>query len=115
MKVNLGGEEIEIPVKKLSLLGQLRGLMFSRREKAKALLFNYKGAIHSFFVFYKFIILWLDEKNNVLEYQIIRPFKFHINSKEKYSKFIEIPINRRYNPINRLLVGIDGERFKKKR
>ena len=105
MKINLGGEEIEVKAKGLGVLGQFWGLMFSRREKSRALLFNHQGAIHSFFVFYKFIILWLDDKNNVLEYQVVKPFQFHVNSKEKYSKFIEIPINRRYNSIVKLLVG----------
>lgn len=112
MKINLGGEELEIKVKYLGVFGQFWGLMFCRRERASALLFNQWGAIHSFFVFFRFLVLWLDEKNNVVEYEVVRPFRLYVNSKEKYSKFVEIPINRRYHSTVKLLV---GERFKKKR
>jgi len=106
MKINLGGEKIEIPVRNLSMIGQFLGLMFSRRERARALLFNHRGAIHSFFVFFPFIILWLDKENTVVEYKIVRPFQLYVNSNKKYNKFIEIPINSQYHPIVKLLVGI---------
>ena len=73
-----------------------RGLMFSNREKSHALLFNIKSSLHSLFVFLPFIVLWLDDKNKVLEWKLVKSWKLYINSNSDYSKILEIPINRRY-------------------
>ncbi len=90
--------------------GAFFGLMFYRREKAPILLFNMKSSLHSFFVFFNFLVLWLDEKNKIVDWEVVKPFTFYINSKKNYSKIVEIPISRRYNSLVTFIV---GERFKK--
>ncbi len=87
-----------------------RGLTFYRREKAPIMVFSFKSSLHSFFVFFPFIVLWLDEKDNVVGWRIVKPFSFNIHLKKNYSKIIEIPISRRYHSIVNFIV---GERFKK--
>ncbi|MEA3329138.1 MAG: hypothetical protein U9Q06_00150 [Nanoarchaeota archaeon] len=112
MKLKFNKKIIEIP--KLKIMGMfsgVRGLMFCRREKAKILLFNSSGAIHSLFVFFPFLILWLDEKNKIIDWKLVSPWKFSIKSKKKFVKFIEVPINRRHHSIVKFVV---GEKFKKK-
>ncbi len=91
---------------------KIRGLMFRKKEKAPILLFEMQkpASIHSFFVFFPFIVLWLNNKNKVVDYRIIRPFSPYINTTHKFSKIIEIPISRRYYDRVNFLV---GERFKK--
>ncbi len=92
-KVNIG------KVKRVNWLGKTTGLMFSRREKANALLFEFKKPtkmkIHSHFVFFPFLAIWLDEENNVLDLKEVKPFKTSIGIKESFSKLVEIPINRK--------------------
>lgn len=100
MKVRVGGKQIEIlDVKELNYLQGVKGLMFTSKETAKPLLFNSRRGIHSFFVFYKFLILWLDVKNNVVDYRIVKPWKLHLSSEKPFTKFIEIPINSKYREI----------------
>ena len=103
------GKKIIINARKCSLIMEAVGLMFSRKEKAEALLFDFSGRgeyyLHSFFVFFTFIALWLDGKNKIVELRIVRPFSFGIKPKKRFSKIVEIPINRRYKEIIKKLVG----------
>lgn len=90
-----------------SIFSKIKGLMFTRKQNAKALLFNFKKPtkikIHSFFVFFPFLALWLDDNNTIIESKIIKPFKFSISSKKPFSKFVEIPINKKYFSVIKLL------------
>jgi len=116
MKIKKGKQEIEIKVKKCGCFRKVFGLMFCRREKAKALLFEFskpeKFHLTSLFVFFPFICVWLDERNNIIDIRKIKPFKFHVLSRRFYKKFIEIPISSHYKEIIQNLVG--EEKFKKK-
>lgn len=91
------------------------GLMFRRKEKAPILLFELPKrsnmALTSLFVFFKFMAVWIDDKNNVVDVQIVNPFRFIINSKRPFTRVIEIPLSKRYTSKAELLVG--KERFKK--
>lgn len=113
MTIGLDGRKIEL--KNVFLedeLGKFIGLMFSQREKAQILLFELKKpiGIHSFFVFFPFIALWLDDKNNVVEWKIVKPFLPYVKPDRNFSKIIEIPVSRRYYDEVKFVV---GERFKK--
>lgn len=92
--------KIKITAEKCNLWKKFVGLMFSTREKAKILFFSFKRRqkikIHSFFVFFPFIALWLDKKNNVVDVKIVKPFSFIISSKKQAYNLIEIPINKKY-------------------
>ena len=68
-------------VKKLSEFGKAIGLMFRSRENCPAMLFEFskptRMRIHSFFVFFKFGAVWLDDKNKIIENKnLIKFFKF---------------------------------------
>jgi uncharacterized membrane protein (UPF0127 family) len=83
------------------------GLMFSRREKAGILLFSFnqkqKISIHSFFVFYSFVAVWLDKKNKIVDLKIVKPFAFCVSPKKSCFKLVEIPINEKNKKIVNLL------------
>lgn len=72
------------------------GLMF-RSRNTDCLIFDFgkpvKMALTSWFVFFPFIAVWLDSKNNVLAVEKIRPFRLAIMSKKPFSRLLEIPIN----------------------
>lgn len=87
-------------VKKLSEFEKGTGLMFHRREKCPAMLFEFdkptRMKIHSLFVFFKFGAVWLDDKNRVIDKKMIKPFKFVISCKKPFYKLVEIPLNKQY-------------------
>ena len=96
VKIGLSGKKIVVNTKKLSSFGKFIGLMFKSKECGN-LLFDFKeggrGPIHSFFVFFDFLAVWLDEKDNVVDYKIVKPFCFSVNSKKDFVRLIEIPLN----------------------
>ncbi len=103
-------KKIKLKVKKCGLFGMFRGLMFRLRENAPALLlFNFKKfrrlKIHSLFVFFPFIAIWLDDKNKITEIRKVNPWEFCVLPKKKFCKLVEIPINKKYSEIVSFLVG----------
>ena len=101
--LNYKGKKIEIDVKVCNWFEKLSGLMFCRRKKAKALLFDFekptKIRIHSLFVFFPFIAIWLDNENEVVDLKVVKPFKLSVSSAKPFVKLVEIPINDNYSAI----------------
>jgi uncharacterized membrane protein (UPF0127 family) len=107
MKIKI--KDLFLDVKKCNGLHRVKGLMFSRKEKAKALLFDFnkpcREAIHSLFVFFPFVIAWFNSKGKVIVIRKVKPFTPFVSIKKSYSRIIEIPINKKYSDIIKLLVG----------
>jgi uncharacterized membrane protein (UPF0127 family) len=106
MKINFNykNKKFSLEVKKCNLFEAIRGLMFRRRESAPALLlFDFKKPkkmkIHSCFVFFPFVALWLDDKNNVIEIRTVKPWKFYVLPEKKFRRLIEIPVNKKYSKL----------------
>ncbi|MEM4625469.1 MAG: hypothetical protein QXJ28_01755, partial [Candidatus Pacearchaeota archaeon] len=58
-----------------SRIGKFTGLMFSKKEKAQPILMeNIKSPLHSFFVFFPFVAIWMDEENRVIKSRVVYPF-----------------------------------------
>jgi len=109
-------KKIILDVRKVSLLGKFYGLMF-RTRRTKNLLFEFSRetnlSIHSFFVFFTFLAVWLDDKNRIVESRIVKPFIFSIKPKKKFRKLAEIPFNNENKKILKKLGFPVGEkRFK---
>jgi len=98
MKIYYKKRAIDIDVRKVSFFEEFYGLMF-RTSRAKNLLFDFfnynRISLHSLFVFFPFLAVWLDEKNNVLDFKIVRPFTLSVKPRMQFKKFIEIPLNLR--------------------
>ncbi|HLD38521.1 MAG TPA: DUF192 domain-containing protein [Candidatus Nanoarchaeia archaeon] len=101
--------KIKISVKKVSWFRKGIGLMFLSRKKAKALLFEFEKSVKisftSLFVFFPFVIIWLDSKNNVLDFRKVNPFELHIPSIKPFRRVLEVPFNNDYFEIIKKLVG----------
>lgn len=108
MEIIYKNKKIKIPVKKVSSFGKITGLMF-RSNKTENLLFEFKEKtkihIHSYFVFFDFLVIWLNEKNKVVEFKYVNPFYLSIKSKKPFSKLIEIPLNNKNKEITKFFVG----------
>ncbi|MEK6757668.1 MAG: hypothetical protein AABX88_00930 [Nanoarchaeota archaeon] len=107
---NYKGKKISVDAKPCNLFWMVCGLMFSRREKAEALLlFDLKKSaklkIHSWFVFYPFVAVWLDKRDKIIEIKIVKPFTFLVEPTKSFNKLIEIPINNKYRKEIGFLVG----------
>ena len=85
-----------------------RGLMFTSKKNAKALIFEFKSKsrepIHSFFVFFSFVGVWLDKNNKILQIKVVRPFQLSVSSEKPFSKLIEIPMNKKNHRLVKSLV-----------
>ncbi len=83
-----------------NFLKRVSGLMFTKKSLAKALLFDFKKpvniSIHSLFVFFSFVAIWLDEDNKVVELKIVHPWTFSVSPTDKFVKLLEIPLNKSY-------------------
>jgi uncharacterized membrane protein (UPF0127 family) len=107
-RVGFRGRNLEIPVKEAGVFGKLRGLMF-RTRKTCNLLFNFgasgRRAIHSCFVFFPFLALWLDKNNDIIEFKVVNPFRLHVLPKKEFKTLIELPINLKNRRIINFIVG----------
>ena len=108
-KIRYKTKIIEInTVKKLSNIGKITGLMFKSKKTAN-LLFEFKKdvriSIHSFFVFFPFLAIWLDKDNAFLEYKLVTSFTPSIIPKNKFRKLLEVPLNNKNMEIISLFVG----------
>jgi len=108
MKITYKGKSIHLETKKVSEIGKVTGLML-HSKKTKNLLFEFQNPtrlrIHSLFVLFKFLAIWTDEKNRVVDFKIVYPFTLAVKSKTPFTKLIEVPINRENRKIIRFFVG----------
>ena len=107
MQIYLDKNKINIKVKTLSTLGKFWGLMFKSKD-SQNLLFKFskpaRYSIHSFFVSFPFLAVWLNKKNKVLDFKIVHPYNFSIKPKVPFTNLIEIPINRNNQKIIQFFV-----------
>lgn len=103
------GKKIVLDCKVCSGFCKFWGLMFSRRQNQDVLVFefseNTRMPIHSWFVFYPFVAVWLNSEGKVIEKKIVGPFEFSIKPSEEYKILIEIPFNKKNSDAVKLLVG----------
>ena len=104
--INYSGKNLKINARNLGFFFRFIGLMFKGKDIGN-LLFDFREdvglSIHSLFVFFPFLAIWLDSKNNVLECRIVRPFCFNIKPKRNFRKLVEIPLKYKNEKIDEIL------------
>jgi uncharacterized membrane protein (UPF0127 family) len=100
IKLKSRGREFEIEVERCeSFSSQGRGLMFRSRE-TNALLFDFpddaERSIHSLFVFFQFLAIWINKEGKIVGKKIVKPFRLHANPGKPFSRLIEIPFCEKY-------------------
>ncbi len=102
MRIYFKKRRIEVAVKRVGFFGRARGLMFRSRD-AENLLFDFgeegRRVIHSFFVFFPFLAVWLDGENRVVSLEIVMPFRARVVPSQKFRKLVEIPVSERNREI----------------
>ena len=102
LRLKYSGKSLNLKIKRTNLFSKFFGLMF-RSSETENLLFDFakdcKIRIHSFFVFFPFLIIWLNEENEVVGHKIVKPFRFSVSSTKQFRKFVEVPINRKNQQI----------------
>jgi len=97
-------DNFEIRVKEVYGYERHLGLMF-KGSSTNNLLFYFseheKPAIHSFFVFFPFLALWLNENDEILEWNVVKPFTFYVSPKFRAARLIELPFNKNNKKIIR--------------
>lgn len=113
MHLRYRGKRFFLPVRRVSLLGRFLGLMFCSRNAAN-LLFEFPSethiTLHSWFVFFPFLVLWLNARNEVQEWRIVQPFTSVISPQKPFRKIVEVPLNKKNALLCAIFVG--KERFK---
>ena len=103
------GKKFNFDAKICRFFDTILGLMFKSRKNAQALLFKFdkpsRITIHSLFVFFPFVVVWLDNKGKVIVIRKVKPFTPIVSIEKSYSRIIEIPINKKYSDIIKFLVG----------
>ena len=103
-KISFNSRIIEFPLKKCSSWEKFKGLMFSTTNSP--LLIEIKDKpIHSMFVFYPFLAIWLNDENKIVDYKLVHPFTSSILPQSKFSKIIEIPYKDDFKNIVDELLG----------
>ncbi len=94
--------------KTVSWLGKFSGLMF-RTNETPILEFSFKNdvemAIHSYFVFFTFIAVWVDSDDKAFQVDIVKPFTSLVKPQKHFRKLIEIPFNSENRRIIEFFVG----------
>lgn len=111
--VRYKGKRISIHSHSLSFFGMIRGLMF-RKVNTNILFFDFRGlnpSIHSWFVFFPFIAVWLSHDYRVVSVKIVRPFQAYVSPEKKAAYLIEIPAFYKYEKLWGFFVGKE-QRFK---
>ncbi|VVB79025.1 Uncharacterised protein [uncultured archaeon] len=101
-------KRINISVKRVSELGKVSGLMF-RGKNTENLLFSFDKptniAIHSWFVFFPFLVVWLDSNQKIIEYGVVKPFTGVVRPSKPFKNLVEIPLNLRNRRVVKTIVG----------
>jgi uncharacterized membrane protein (UPF0127 family) len=90
-------KKIELEVFNCNFIEKGIGLMFMNEKNAKILQFSFNEltnlGIHSFFVYFDFLAVWIDNYNKVIQVDYVKPWTKFVRCKKNYKRLIEIPVN----------------------
>jgi uncharacterized membrane protein (UPF0127 family) len=74
--------------------------MFRSLKGARPLAFCFGRAtrmvIHSLFVRFWFVAIWLDSEGEVMEWRLVKPWKLTVKPKKRYWTLVEVPLSKKY-------------------
>lgn len=106
MKILFKKKKIEIPVRSVPFFSF--GLMFKTKNTQNLFfkkIFPENSSLTSWFVFFPFLILWLDKNNKVIDMKVAKPFEWKISTEKRFSHVVELPFNNKNKKILNFVVG----------
>jgi uncharacterized membrane protein (UPF0127 family) len=108
IRVFKGGRSCSVSVLPVHVFTQFTGLMFKTR-RTPIRLFSYSSsrrvAIHSWFVFFPFLVVWLDGRNQIIEFRVVQPFTSYVLPSRNAVSFLEIPLDGKNQGLVSFIVG----------
>lgn len=103
------GKRVHTSVKAVNGFGSLQGLMFSS-SACESLLFSFRSfftpSIHSFFVFFPFYAVWLNQRREIVHVDYVRPFTLRVFPRATSAFLVEIPDHTNNAQITSFLDGV---------
>ncbi len=107
-EVSYGKRKKNISVEHVKGWKKYFGLMF-RSSETQPLYFSFssgkKIVIHSWFVFFSFLAVWLDSKDSVIRWEIVKPFTASLYGPQGCAALLEIPCISEKAAFNNFIVG----------
>jgi len=104
---NYRGKKVNVDARVCKGSSMGLGLMF-RTKNTMPVLFELGSpvrlALTSLFCFFSFVVVWFKD-DKIVDIKVVKPWRFIINSKNRFDKILEIPINKKYHRQIRILVG----------
>ena len=89
MKLKINNKNIEVEEVR-SIVGKFHGLMFSKKKNLMFIFDKEENVpLHMMFVFFPIIVLYLNNKKEIVEKALLKPFRFY-NPKHKARFVVEI-------------------------
>ncbi|MEK6825118.1 MAG: hypothetical protein AABY02_04660 [Nanoarchaeota archaeon] len=94
----LGKKRLFADVAETGLFRRGLGLMF-RTRNTENLCFVFKNqgnkgrALTAAFVFFPFVVVWLDKRRKVVDMRYVLPWELYIHTKRRFSTILEFPVN----------------------
>ena len=83
-------------MKNVKGINKYLGLMF-KNKNTEPLIFTLSKpkllSIHSLFVFFPFKAYWYNEKGELIESRIVKPFRINIKPSKPFYKLVEVPLS----------------------
>jgi len=101
-------KEIKLKVRLVPFWYEGFGLMFTKLNTAKSLLFSYKFSsrmtIFSSFIPYEFLAVWVNSGNKIVGMKIVKRGESGIEPGVKFNRLIEIPLSKNFSLVTSFLL-----------
>lgn len=105
---SFGKKEVKLDVRLVPFWYEGFGLMFTKLNTAKSLLFSSKFSsrmsIFSSFIPYEFLAVWVNSKNKIVGLRIIKRGERGIEPGIKFNRLIEIPLSQKFSVVTSFLL-----------
>jgi len=101
-------KEVKLKVRLVPFWYEGFGLMFTKLNTAKSLLFSYKFSsrmtIFSSFIPYEFLAVWVNSRNKIVGMRIVKRGESGIEPGVKFNRLIEIPLSKKFSLVTSFLL-----------
>jgi len=105
---SFGKKEIKLKTRLVPFWYEGFGLMFTKLNTAKSLLFSYKFSsrmtLFSSFIPYEFLAVWVNSGNKIVGMKIVKRGESGVEPGVKFNRLIEIPLSKKFSLVTSFLL-----------